>query len=93
MSLCRVHYQSLHREDNGLGTFLLPEAPQLALAYQQLSLGVSPVDGDHEKGSPPSVYPDSSLERKLQRLKQIRDDGLITEDEYAAKKKALLDGF
>jgi len=86
-------YQSLHREDNGLGTFLLPEAPQLALAYQQLSLGVSPVDGDHEKGSPPSVYPDSSLERKLQRLKQIRDDGLITEDEYASKKKALLDGF
>jgi hypothetical protein len=39
------------------------------------------------------VYPDSSLERKLQRLKQIRDDGLITDDEYAAKKKALLDGF
>jgi len=86
-------YQSLHREDNGIGTFLLPEAPQLALAYQQLSLGVSPVDGDHEKESPPSVYPDSSLERKLQRLKQIRDDGLITEDEYVAKKKALLDGF
>jgi len=86
-------YQSLHREDNGIGTFLLPEAPQLALAYQQLSLGVSPVDGDHEKESPPSAYPDSSLERKLQRLKQIRDDGLITEDEYVAKKKALLDGF
>jgi hypothetical protein len=56
-------------------------------------LEVSPVDGDREKGSPPSVYPDSSLERKLQRLKQIRDDGLITEDEYAAKKKALLDEF
>jgi hypothetical protein len=86
-------HQNLHREDNGLGTFLLPEAPQLALAYQQLSLEISPVDGDREKGSPPSVYPDSSLERKLQRLKQIRDDGLITEDEYAAKKKALLDEF
>ena len=86
-------YQSLHREDNGLGTFLLPEAPQLTLAYQQLSLGVSPVDGGHEQGSPPSVYPNSSLEGKLQRLKQIRDDGLITDDEYAAKKKALLDGF
>lgn len=86
-------YQILPREDNGLETFLLPEAPQLALAYQQLSLEISPVDGDREKGSPPSVYPDSSLERKLQRLKQIRDDGLITEDEYAAKKKALLDEF
>ena len=86
-------YQSLPREDNGLGTFLIPEAPQLALTYQQLSLGAPPVDGGHEKGSPPSAYPDSSLEGKLQRLKQIRDDGLITDDEYAAKKKALLDGF
>ena len=35
-------YQSLPREDNGLGTFLIPEAPQLALTYQQLSLGASP---------------------------------------------------
>jgi hypothetical protein len=86
-------YQSLPREDNGLGTFLIPEAPQLALTYQQLFLGVPPVDGGHEKGSPPSAYPDSSLEGKLQRLKQIRDDGLITDDEFAAKKKALLDGF
>jgi len=86
-------YQSLPREDNGLRTFLIPEAPQLALAYQQLSLGAPPVDGSHEKGSPPSTYPDSSLEGKLQRLKQIRDDGLITNDEYRAKKRALLDDF
>ena len=50
-------------------------------------------NGGHEKGSPPSAYPDSSLEGKLQRLKQIRNDGLITDDEFAAKKKALLDGF
>jgi hypothetical protein len=89
---CRSH-QSLPREDNGLGTFLIPEAPQLALTYQPLFLDAPPVDGGHENGSPPSDYPDSSLEGKLQRLKQIRDDGLITDDEYAAKKKALLDGF
>ena len=86
-------HQSLTREDNGIGTFLIPEAPQLALTYQQLSLGVPPVDGGQEKGAPASTYPDSSLEGKLQRLKQIHDDGLITDDEYAAKKKALLDGF
>jgi hypothetical protein len=86
-------YQSLPREDNGIGTFLIPEAPQLALTYQQLSLGAPPINGGHEKGSLPSAYPDSSLEGKLQRLKQIRDDGLITDDEYAAKKKALLDEF
>jgi len=86
-------YQSLPREDNGLRTFLTPEAPQLALAYQQLFLGAPPVEIGHEKGPPPSAYPDFSLEGKLQRLKQIRDDGLITDDEFSAKKKALLDGF
>ena len=86
-------YQSLTREDNGIGTFLIPEAPQLALNYQQLSLGAPPVDGGHDKGAPFSAYPASSLEGKLQRLKQIHDDGLITDDEFAAKKKALLDGF
>lgn len=86
-------HQSFHREGNGLGTFLIPEAPQLALTYQQLSLGAPPVEGGQEKGSSPTTYPDSSLEGKLQRLKQIRDEGLITDDEFAAKKKALLDGF
>lgn len=86
-------YQSLHREDNGLGTFLIPEAPELVLAYQQLSLGAPPVEGGQEKGSSPTTYPDSSLEGKLQRLKQIHDGGLITDDEFATKKKALLDGF
>jgi hypothetical protein len=49
-------------------------------------------DGGDER-SHASQYPDASLERRLQRLKQIRDDGLITSDEYVAKKKALLDGF
>ena len=86
-------YQSLHREDNGLGTFLIPEAPELVLAYQQLSLGAPPVEGGQEKGSSSTTYPDSSLEGKLQRLKQIHDGGLITDDEFATKKKALLDGF
>jgi Short C-terminal domain len=86
-------HQSLPREDNVLGTFLIPEAPQLALTYQQLFLGAPPVDAGQDKGAPPSTYPDSSLEGKMQRLKQIRDDGLITDDEFAAKKKALLDGF
>lgn len=86
-------HRSLTREDDWIGTFLIPEAPQLALIYQQLSLGTHPVEGGHLTGSPPSAHPDSSLEGKLQRLKQIREDGLITDDEYAAKKKTLLDGF
>jgi hypothetical protein len=86
-------HQRLLGEDNGFGTFLIPEAPQLALDYQELPWGAPPVDSGHDKGLPSSVYQDFSLEGKLQRLKQIRDNGLITDDEYATKKKALLDDF
>jgi hypothetical protein len=85
-------HQSLTRE-GGIGAFLIPEAPQLALTYQQLLSDASRIDGGQEKGSPPSAHPDSSLEGKLKRLKQIHDEGLITDDEFAAKKKMLLDGF
>lgn len=84
-------HQSLIREDSGIKTFLLPEAPQLALNYQQLSLDPPSVDGSYDTGSAPSAYPDSSLESKLQRLKQLHDSGLITDDEFVAKKKTLLD--
>lgn len=86
-------HQSLIGENDGIGTFLIPEAPQLALTYQQLSSDTLPVNGGREKDVPPSASPDSSLEGKLKRLKQIHDEGLITDDEFAAKKKMLLDGF
>ncbi|MBI5315056.1 MAG: SHOCT domain-containing protein [Nitrospirae bacterium] len=85
-------HQSLTGE-GGIGTFLIPEAPQLALTYQQLLSDASRIDGGQEKGSSSSAHPDSSLEGKLKRLKQIHDEGLITDDEFAAKKKMLLDGF
>jgi len=87
-------HQSVTREGNELWTFLVPEAPQIALAYEPLASGEASLsDGGLVEGSHPPTRPDSSLEGKLQRLKQIRDDGLITDDEYAAKKKALLDAF
>ena len=86
-------HRSLTREGDGIGTFLIPEAPQLALSYQQLFPGALPVDGDREWEMPPSAYPGSSLEWKLKRLRQIHDSGLITDDEFVAKKKTLLDRF
>lgn len=86
-------HQSLTLEADGIGNFLTPEAPQLALTYQPLSLDVLPAAGGRDRGSSPSAYQDSSLEGKLKRLKQIHDDGLITDDEFIAKKKTLLDGF
>ena len=87
-------HQSMTREANELWTFLVPEAPQITLAYQPLaSDDTSLPDGGVVEGAHPSIRPDSSLEGKLQRLKQVHDRGLITDEEYAAKKKELLDGF
>jgi hypothetical protein len=80
-------HQSVIKEGSTLGTFLIPETLQLALAYQQLA------DGSPDKGSQLSVQPDMSLEEKLKRLRRMHDDGLITAEEYAAKKKLLLDGL
>ncbi len=86
-------HQRLTPEDNGIGTFLAPEAPQLAVTYQTPSLEAPPVEAGRDRGSPPFAYPDASLEGKLRRLKQIHDEGLITDDEFLAKKKTLLDGY
>lgn len=86
-------HHNVIREGSSLGSFLIPEALQLALAYQPLSVGARMVDGGSEKGLRLSVQPDSSLEEKLKRLKQLHVDGLITADEYTAKKKSLLDGL
>jgi hypothetical protein len=39
------------------------------------------------------LAPPVSLEERLQMLKRLRDQALITEEEYSAKKKQLLDQF
>jgi hypothetical protein len=41
----------------------------------------------------PTRTPPAGLEQKLQTLKQVYDKGLITQQEYDAKRKALLDSF
>ncbi len=35
--------------------------------------------------------PNLSIEERLQRLKRLRDQGLITDEEYGAKRRELLD--
>ena len=41
----------------------------------------------------PAMPVEPSLEERLRVLKKLRDQGLITEDEYRNKKKQLLDRF
>ena len=75
---------------------LRPTARELSIAYQQLLLG-EPADQPSQKAvaQPVPVEParPRSTKDRLQALKEFRDQGLISEQDYQAKKKKLLDEF
>ena len=43
--------------------------------------------------SQPAAGAGASAEERLRRLDKLKQDGLITPDEYAAKRRAVLDGL
>lgn len=77
-----------------------PQLPELSVAYKALlQTGMSgqpdiepPVtpDGSSLSTLPSQRFP---LEERLRQLRQLKEQGLITEAEYGAKKKQLLDGL
>jgi hypothetical protein len=80
-----------------LGGMLSADAPELIIDYKPL-LATPPAPPSWlspesaPKGSPSATPPASaSIEEKLRALKNLRDQGLISEDEYRDKKKQLLD--
>jgi Short C-terminal domain len=81
---------------------LFSSVPVLSIAYKPLLLGEPPaspsaqntVAGSELSPRPGNTSPPrASLEERLQILKRLRDQGLITDEEYRAKKKQLLDRF
>ena len=90
--------QTLGRE-KGLAGLLSTDAPDLLIDYKALlemkpsaPPALSPVGSPMAVPAPaPRVEP--SIEERLRVLKKLRDQGLITEDEYRDKKKQLLDRF
>jgi hypothetical protein len=83
--------------DTGVWSGLFSTAPsELTLAYQAL-LVEEPVGASspQELSTPNSgvAHPSMSLENRLLVLKQLHGQGLITEEEYRAKKQQLLDQF
>jgi len=90
--------QTLGRE-KGLAGLLSTDAPELLIDYKALlEMKPSPPAILSPVGSPivaPSPAPrvEPSLEERLRVLKKLREQGLITEDEYRDKKKQLLDRF
>lgn len=84
--------------------YLIPEVQQLSIDYQRALTGPSPQDlaappaqaakpGTSAKPGAAPVTPPPSLEDRLESLKRMRDKDLISEEEYRAKKKQLLEGF
>ncbi len=50
-----------------------------------------PAPGD--AAAAPAPKPSDDIKQRLRTLKELRDEGLITEDEYAKKRKQVLEGF
>ena len=96
------NHQTIVR-DAGFVAGLLSSAPsELAIAYQALLLGEPAAASETEKSSaanqlpirPPTIIaPPLSIEDRLQVLKRLQAQGLITEEEYRAKKQQVLDQF
>lgn len=75
-----------------------PQAPELAIAYRPLLLGEPEPQPPTRKSralarpkpAPPAPM---SFEQRLKALKQLRDQGLLTEEEYQAKRRQMLEQF
>jgi hypothetical protein len=89
-------HQSLGRE-KGLVSFLSADALELLIDYQaQLAAPAVPpsaLSPTKPVGGVPPATIEPSLEQRLRALKNLRDQGLINEDEYRDKKKQLLNRF
>jgi hypothetical protein len=85
-------YQTVVRRDDASSFKNTPK--ELAIAYQPLLLGVSQQAAEKNPAAAASTPPPTlSLEERLQTLKRLRDQGLITDEEYRIKRQQLLDRF
>ncbi|WP_455378101.1 SHOCT domain-containing protein [Petrachloros mirabilis] len=96
-------HQNKQKENVGFRSFVSSDPPELILSYQDLLLEPSDRETvsqpgknatDSSSSSPvPATSAPLSLEERLQRLKRLKEQGLITDDEYQAKRKVLLEGL
>jgi hypothetical protein len=94
--------QTVAQEGSSLSRLFLLSLPVLSIAYTPLLLGEPPASlavRNTTTGSVLSPRPDNaslpraSIEERLQILKRLRDQGLITDEEYRTKRQQLLDQF
>jgi len=83
-------YQTLvHTKGEGPTLFSSSQPSQVVIQYQSILRPESPTVSS---SALPTLQP-GSLEERLERLKRLWEQDLITEEEYRAKKKQLLDRF
>lgn len=92
-------FQTLQRR-SALRQFIAADLPEVIIDYQPLLLAGTlprpprPPDAQGAGAPPPSPAPaPMSVEESLEALKRWRDKGLITEEEYQAKKRQVLERF
>jgi hypothetical protein len=96
------NHQTIVRKPSSVLSLLTSSPSELVIAYQALLLkepGAAPVSQETSAvnqspaRSPRIVPPSFPIEERLQVLKRLQTQGLITEEEYRAKKQQLLDRF
>jgi hypothetical protein len=89
-------HQAIVGDGSGAG-FLSPKPTALSIAYKPLLLGEPQFSVPSETGTsgfiPSPNETRLSIEERLQTLKRLRDQALITEEEYQVKKRQILDEF
>lgn len=93
-------HQTVAAEEGSVPKLFSLTLPVLSIAYKPLLLGEPPASpsvpnamAGSEVSPRPGIAspPRTSLEEQLQILKRLRDQGLITDEEYRTKKQQLLD--
>ena len=83
--------QKLGTSTKSLGGLIKSPIPDLAIEYK--SFLAKPVENSVPVIAPAVNKQDTSIEQRLQTLQRLKENGLITEEEYLEKRKKLLENL
>jgi hypothetical protein len=89
-------HQTMVRDSSGISSLFSSPPSELVMAYPAILLSESGEEPPRKESPAPIVERGSfstSLESRFRLLKQLHEQGLISEEEYRTKKQHLLDRF
>jgi hypothetical protein len=90
------HHQTMVRDSSGISSLFSSPPSELVMAYPAILLSESGEDPPRQESPAPIVERgtfSTSLENRFRLLKQLHEQGLISEEEYRTKKQQLLNRF